>query len=394
MHKSISERIENDYRFQAFGYKNVINNILKEIDIIRKERKKENNIFEEKIKSLRNELSCENENNKQYKIKIFKNVYLNNNNINNNNKKLRNKMINKRPLSSKQKPKKNYKGGNKRNNINNINIDYYLNKYKYKSMPKIIRNKLKKNTTTKKIDKNKGNYFLLYKQNLIDKINQLNKENKLIEKKYKNIPMSNQRLIEIINIKSNIKPKNISFEHINYKKNSSTIKKNINQISNNYIDELLYECIGELMYIENQNSEKNQKERFKKALNNTHKIIEDYIQREKDILLKHKKENNEIKYGIKNLQIKNINQYPSKRKIQIEISNDIIEKCNIYQEKFLEYMILKGSFYSDYNIFKIYDLFIDEISQIIMDEEINKFIIKTDSIVDNICNDEIKEIIQ
>ena len=322
----------------------------------------------------------------------MKNVYLNNNN--NNNKKLRNKNDNKRSLSSKHKRKKNYKGGNKRNNIKNINIDYYLNKYKYKSMPKIIRNKLKKNTTTKKSDKNKGNYFQLYKQNLIDKINQLNKENKLIEKKYKNIPMSNQRLIEIINIKSNIKPKNISFEHINYKKNSSTIKKNINQISNNIIDELLYECIGELMYIENQNSEKNQKERFKKALNNTHKIIEDYIQREKDILLKHKKENNEIKYGTKNLQIKNINQYPSKRKIQIEISNDIIEKCNIYQEKFLEYMILKGSFYSDYNIFKIYDLFIDEMSQIIMGEEINNFIIKTDSIVDNICNDEIKEIIQ
>ena len=376
MHKSISERIENDSRFQPFGYKKIINSMLKEIDIIRKERKRENNIFERKIKSLQNELLNDNKNSVQNKIKILKNIYNKKKNIKN-----KNSHSNKRALSNKHKTN-GYKKEYKNNNFND-----YLNKYK--SMPKNRGKKYNNNRITKIINKDNTNLEQLYKQNLINEINQLNKENELIERKYKNLPISNQRLIDIINIKSNIKPKNNS-KFIDYKKNSTIIKKNINIISKDIINELLYECIGELMHIENQKSEEKQKERFKRNLNITRINLEDYIQREKELILKYKNEKN----NIENYQVKNINQYPSKIKTQIDISNDLIEKCNINQEKFLEYMILKGSFYSDYNIFKIYDIFIDEMSKIIMEQEIDDFLKKADFIVDNICKDEIKDILQ
>ena len=376
MHKSISERIENDSRFQPFGYKKIINSMLKEIDIIRKERKRENNIFERKIKSLQNELLYDNKNSVQNKIKTLKNIYNKKKNIKN-----KNSSSNKRALSNKHKTN-GYKKEFKKNNFND-----YLNKYK--SMPKNRGKKYNNNRITKKIHKDNTNLEQLYKQNLINEINQLNKENELIERKYKNLPISNQRLIDIINIKSNIKPKNNS-KFIDYKKNSTIIKKNINIISKDIINELLYECIEELMYIENQKSEEKQKERFKRDLNITRINLEDYIQREKELILKYKNEKN----NIENYQVKNINQYPSKIKTQIDISNDLIEKCNINQEKFLEYMILKGSFYSDYNIFKIYDIFIDEMSKIIMEQEIDDFLKKADFIVDNICKDEIKDILQ
>lgn len=377
MHKSISERIENDSRFQTFGYKKIINSMLKEIDIIRKERKKENNIFERKIKSLQDELLNDNKNSVQNKIKTLKNIYNKKKNIKN-----KNNNSNKRSLSNKYKTN-NCRKGYKKNNFND-----YLNKYK--SMPKNRGKKCNNNNKiTKKIIKDNTNLVQLYKQNLINEINQLNKENELIERKYKNLPISNQRFIDIINIKSNIKPKNNS-KFIDYKKNSTIIKKNINIISKDIINDLLYECIGELMHIENQKSEEKQKERFKRNLNITRINLEDYIQREQELILKYKNEKN----NIKNYQVKHLNKYPSKRKTQIDISNDLIEKCNINQEKFLEYMILKGSFYSDYNIFKIYDIFIDEMSKIIMEQEIDDFLKKADCIVDNICMDEIKDIMQ
>ena len=382
MHKSISERIENDNRFKPFGYKMVINNMLKEIDIIRNERKRVNNFFERKIKSLQAELLNNKKSNSQYKLKKLKNIYFN---ISKNPK---NKNINKRAISNKQK-RKNF-SSYKKNNIKDSN--HYLNKYK--SNPKNRGIKYQKNKIVKKINKVNLNVVQLYQQNLIEKIKQLNKENEIIERKYKNLPISNQRLIEIINERSNRNPTNNSLQFIDYKKNSSIIKNNINVISNDIINELLYECVGELIYIENQRSEKNQKERFRKMLNITHINLEGYIQREKELILKYKNENNELKIGTKEHQIKNINQYPSKKKILLEISNDIIEKCNINRDKFLEYMILKGSFYSDFNIFEIYDIFIDEMSKIIMEQEIDDFLKKADCIVNNICDDEIKDIIQ
>ena len=54
-------------------------------------------------------------------------------------------------------------------------------------------------------------------------------------------------------------------------------------------------------------------------------------------------------------------------------------------------MILNGCFYSDFNIFEIYDQFVDEQINFILEDEINYIVNKYDILVEKICNDEIKK---
>ena len=152
------------------------------------------------------------------------------------------------------------------------------------------------------------------------------------------------------------------------------------------------ECIGDLMFIENQNSENSKKEKLKNVLKITSKNLEKYPEKEKRMLINYNGIKNEIENNINNYKGNNEKKYPLIIKNKFEIDNDLIERCDLYQAKFLEYMILKGSFYSDFNIFQIYDIFIDEMSNKIMEEEIKNIINKADVIVDNICNEEINEI--
>ena len=52
-----------------------------------------------------------------------------------------------------------------------------------------------------------------------------------------------------------------------------------------------------------------------------------------------------------------------------------------YGSKNMEYMILKGSFYSDFNIFDVYDICIEELAQKIMEEEIDYIIKSVEEVV-------------
>jgi hypothetical protein len=54
-------------------------------------------------------------------------------------------------------------------------------------------------------------------------------------------------------------------------------------------------------------------------------------------------------------------------------------------------MILNGCFYSDFNIFEIYDQFVDEQINFILEDEINYIVNKYDILIEKICNEEIKK---
>ncbi len=292
--------------------------------------------------------------------------------------------------SKKSKDKNNNKikkrSKNKSRKINYYNmkkIDYIMKRKNYFSL-----NRYKKSPKNKKNKNPTETYF----QKIKNEIKKLNKENEIIENKYKNLPISNDELNDIIYRKTHNYLNN-PLNNIDYKQNSEKIKKNIGLISKKIIDDLLYECIGDLAYIEKQKSENNEKKRLMNKLNITKLNLEEYNDKEKELISKYNiKKIKEIKENeIKNKENK-INIYPIKNKFVAELNNDIIEKCDFHQVKFLEYMILHGCFYSDYNIFDIYDTFIEEMSEKIMNQEIDSMLKKADVLVEKMCDNEIKEI--
>ena len=393
MHKNIINITANNNTYTCGksinNYKMIINNIQKEIYMIRKERKKENDIFEKKIKILYNNILNDGKyNNSGYKLKNICNIYLNSNNKKTKNKnKTKSKNKNKRVMSTKNNKTKNkYNLGR-----NNKKIDKIINRSYYNSLNKYKRSPKRKN-------KNKSNKIINPTKNYYDKIKneikKLNKENEIIENKYKNLPLSIDELNDIINKKCNNNTYNSSsFIHIDYKKNGEKIKKNMDVITKSIIEDLIYECIPELMFIEEQKSEKNEKKRLMNKLNITLDNLGQYNQNEKELVSKYNIQN--IKENIitknENGKFNKTNYFPIKRKLIANIDNDMFEKCDYYQAKFLEYMILNGSFYSDFNIFDVYDIFIEEMSKKIMEQEIDAFLNKADVLVEKICDNEIND---
>ena len=94
---------------------------------------------------------------------------------------------------------------------------------------------------------------------------------------------------------------------------------------------------------------------------------------------KEKKDKNIIKEENKkkNLNIKN---NKNNFKYKSIISKDFIDKCNKNKYDFLKYMKLKGSFFIK-NIFQIYDDFVEEISQLLLEEGLNYCIKQMDDFI-------------
>ena len=76
----------------------------------------------------------------------------------------------------------------------------------------------------------------------------------------------------------------------------------------------------------------------------------------------------------------------------LKIDADLIKRIENNKLIILENKILNGSFFSDFNIFDIYDEFVDEQVKIILEDEINYFINKNDLLVEKICHEEIKQV--
>ena len=348
----ISKELAKELGFDQKKYESIIQKLLEQISEVRKERLKENYLFEQKIKSMN--IPTQNKNKKI----VIKNNFINNNNIKKNNKNLKINL---------NRPKSNYKTvrssgyGMPQKKIDIFStrikkkINDNINKNK-KLIPKgkIITNNNKGNNSIKepiknlegnkkinKINNDLKNNINTPKFNLNkikEDINKINNENKQIEEQYK-----------ISGIKYNNFQKNNKSNIIN-KNNNELVKKNIEKISNNLINDLLYELIDDL-----NNIEKNKKDNETK-MNKKNNINQ-------------KKEN-------KNLII---------HKYILKPNEKLIKRCDIYRQKFYEHLKLKGSFFAN-DIFKIYDEFVEEISNNILQqsldyciEQMDKFIKKMES---------------
>ena len=395
MHESIikkREEMENsNKKIEINNYQDVLNILMKDIEMIRKERKLENDIFKKRIEFLEDNIFP----NKLLKYKTPKKeidklgrIYLSkkykSNKFKRSNKlnTTKGEIKNKGRFSSYNKKEKNFL-------YNNIHRDVNFNMYKYnnsfnninKNLPKYLRKKLKEEKKEEITMKKKHN-FQFYKK-IMNEIKKLNEENILILKKYKNISISEEELNEIILRK--VSKTGINKE-INYKRNRFFIKNKINQISRKLIDDLLYECIYDLMIIENKKSNNINKIKLISGFNNILENLDKLTEKEKKLVSKY---NNIVEKNESRSFKMNYNIIPIKSKIKnVKISDDFVNKIEEDRLKIGENMLLHGCFYSDFDIFEIYDEYVDEQTKIILDEEINYIINKYELFVDKLCNEE------
>ena len=81
----------------------------------------------------------------------------------------------------------------------------------------------------------------------------------------------------------------------------------------------------------------------------------------------------------------------NKKKFEVKIDNDLINKIEEDKLKLLENKLLNGSFYSNFNIFEIYDEFVDEQIKAILEDETNYIVNKYELFVDKLLNEELKK---
>ena len=160
-------------------------------------------------------------------------------------------------------------------------------------------------------------------------------------------------------------------------------------ISKKIIDDLLYECLYDIMIIDTKKHDvNNNKKQLISEFNNIFANLNLITEEEKNIITKY---DEIMKKKESKSYINNYNLIPIKRrKIEFGLNDDIIKRIENNKNKILENMILNGCFYSDYNIFEIYDEFVDEQINLILEEEINYIVNKYELLVEQVCNDELK----
>ena len=401
MHESIIKQREimnnANKKIEIKDYQDILNNIMKQIQHVRKERQRENYLFQKRIEMLEENIGQ----NKLLKYKTPKKEINLLNKIYYSNK---NKGYQKRYDTSKRDKtnfgrfysyNKNRKSKNLYGSYNNIhkNINYAMNKYNYsfnntnKDMPKYIRKKLKEEDKNKV--NTKKNYFLQFYKKTMNEIKKLNKENELIEKKYKNMPLTNEQFNEIIFNKIS---KTGPIKETNYKNNRYLIKNKIKIISRKIIDDLLYECIYDLMIIESKRSKKNNKLKLLSGFNEVCENLNILDEKEKKIVSKYNNKYNNIIEQQQSMSYRNnYNLIPIRKKKKIvEISDDLFNLIDEDRLKLFEAMLLHGCFYSDFDIFEIYDEFVNEQTKIILDDEINYIVNKYELLVEKLCDEELK----
>ena len=401
MHESIIKQREimnnPNKKVEIKDYQDVLNNIMKQIQNVRKERKRENYLFQKRIEMLEENIGQNmllKYKTPKKEINVLNRIYYSNKN-NGFKKRYDTSKKDKTNYGRFYSYNKNRKTKNLYGSSNNIhkNINYALNKYNYsfnsanKYMPKYIRKKLKEE------DKNKvnikKNYFLQFYKKTMNEIKKLNKENALIGMKYKNMPLTNEQFNEIIIKKIS---KTGPIKEINYKNNRYLIKNKIKIISRKIIDDLLYECIYDLMIIESKRSEKNNKQKLLSGFNEVCENLNILNEKEKKIVSKYNnKYNNIIEQQQSKSYRNNYNLIPvTKKKQKVEISDNLINIIDEDRLKLFEAMLLHGCFYSDYDIFEIYDEFVNEQTKIILDDEINYIVNKYELLVEKLCDEELK----
>ena len=395
IYNSKIKKKEPNKKIEIKNYKDVTKYLEKEIEKIKKERKIENIIFHKKLELIENSIYKNIIKYKTPQKKKNSNSIFQSNKINKekgyNNNKYKSEII-----FNKKKSRFNSSYNTSKFNKNKFyvlpkEINYAMNEYN-KSLKNKTKNNLNKYIRNKLSEEKKNNInnnpkINFYKRTM-NEIKSLIKENNLIKNKYKNISgIPNDDLNNII---LNKIYNNKIAKTINYKRNRFLIKKNIDTIIKKLIDELLYECIYDLNIIDKEKNEDNNKQKLINEFNNIKENLNLLTEKEKNIIFQY---NNLMKKESSKSYQNNNNLIPIKqRKINIKLDDNILHRIENDKYKILENKLLNGSFYSDFNIFEIYDEFVNEQINIILDDEIKYIINKYELFVEKLCNEEIKNI--
>ena len=220
------------------------------------------------------------------------------------------------------------------------------------------------------------------KINFQDKINIISELNKNIDKYYQAMPILVNQVQDSLDkiYKNNAYDENfrneankVPYISMASKAAYQIIQTNIDSIIENLINELIYDTALDIHDIIMKKEYLNKKNELVDKFHEVKNNIDDILGQEKNIIEENTKfiEDNKNKNNEKN----NMNK---KNKIIIKkykanLDDNIIKRNEKYKNDFKEYMIFKGSFYAD-NIFAIYDEFIEEEANNILDKLINKFI--------------------
>ena len=407
----IKPKIAKDLGFNPEKYDVIINSLLKEINNIKIERKKENEMFKKQIQLYAND-NVDKYNN--YYEFIYKTQKLNYDNTRMNQaKNIYNKIKPTRGQAINNLMKKYFDDGepkNKLKKISDINIINGINpetdtsiKYKNKDKDKSgNENKVKTNnyvkaSPTKKNDKkdlkglidNNINFEnldkLLSAENLTfqDKINILTELNKELDNYSEKIPII---IEQVKNSLDQIYEDENKAGGNNFRKEANKIpfvamasraayhiiQSNYDEIIEKMIDELLFDCANDLNIIHHRKEQQIKKQ----DLIANFQLLQDNIENMKKNEETIRERSNGLVINNNNQNIKDLNAIRKKiiiTKFRAQLDNDLINRNNNYRKDFKDYMIFKGSFYKD-NIFDIYDEYIEEEGENILNKAIDKYI--------------------
>ena len=409
----IKPKIAKNLGFNPKKYDVIINSLLKEINNIKIERKKENEMFKKQIQLYANDNVDKYNNYYEFIYKTQKLNYDNTRmnqpkNIYNKNKPTRGQAINNlmKKYFDDDDPKNKLKKVSDINIINGINPENDTSiKYKNKDKEKSgYENKVKTNnylnaSPTKKNNKKDLNGLidsdinfenidkLLSAENLTfqDKINILTELNKELDNYSEKIPIIVEQvknsLDQLYEDESNTQGSNfrkeankIPFVAMASRAAYQIIQSNYDEIIEKMIDELLCDCVDDLNII-NHRKEQQMK---KQDLIANFQLLQDNIEQIKKIEVTIREKSNGLVINNKsnNNNINDLNKNRKKiiiTKFRAKLNNDLINRNNNYRKDFKDYMVFKGSFYKD-NIFDIYDEYIEEEGGNILNKAIDKYI--------------------
>ena len=383
----IKKNLANNFGFYPKKYDMIVNSLINEIN----QGKKENLIFEKKMKNY-GKKNIDRYNN------YYENVYKDQiNNVQNNKIKSNQSIKPTRAQIIKGLMQKYFgKENNKKNKLNEINKnDNDIN----------IINNTKKSTKTKQIENFKDKNNILFdietnneeinfdnidkllsseKINFQDKINIISELNKNIDKYSNAMPLiinqvqnSLDKIYKNNKIDSNFRKEvdKVPYIAMASKTAYQLIQTNIDFIIEAIINELLLGCALDFKEIRQKKLYLIKRYEMVKEFDLAKNNLNDILGKEKNIY-----EENVKFIEDKKIEIDNINNNIKDNKIiikkyKINIDEELIKSNDKYKNDFREYMQFKGSFYAE-NIFDIYDEYIEEEANSLLDKMVNQIIEK------------------
>ena len=383
----IKKNLANNFGFYPKKYDMIVNSLINEMN----QGKKENLIFEQKMKNYGKKNIDRYNNYYEYVYKDqINNVQNNKIKTNQNIKPTRAQII--KGLMQKYFGKENNKI-NKQNEINKNNNDTNIINNNIKLTKAKQKENIKDNNNiifdieTNKEEINFDNIDKLLsseKINFQDKINVISELNKNIDKYSNAMPLiinqvqdSLDKIYKNNKIDTNFRKEvdKVPYVAMASKTAYQLIQTNMDFIIEAIINELLLGCALDFNEIRQKKLYLIKRYEMVKEFDLAKNNLNDILGKEKNIY-----EENVKFIEDKKIEIDNINNNIKDNKIiikkyKVNLDEELIKRNEKYKNDFREYMQFKGSFYAE-NIFDIYDEYIEEEANSLLDKMINQIIEK------------------